>query len=794
MVSFGFFNSSNGDRRYSSEDISRIFSFLITDGVLMTYGDKFFTTPSTSNLGVILGTGWAWFNHTWTMSDAKIPFALSEADPSLDRIDTIYLKVDARSLGRVNTLGLLEGSPALNPKAPTFPTETDVYYHPLAYIRVRKNVTRIAASDIEILAGKTKAPFITSILQTTDITTLFQGWSEQFGRKMTEWENELDTLETSLTSNVDALISRGNQQLSTQQSQFTAAQTARQNTFNTSITGWETEFRTWFDNLQTYLSQDVVTAIWADLDKLDKETKRLDALIPKTNTSLFDLPTLQTTNPDGYPVNIYQKWSDKTYNNSLYSANNNGEETVSKYDYFLLFNQKEGNVDVKAMTVSIDVDVSNGVPRLLIHTCAFSDTLTTSSYRTYSVSNVSGLTNYSGVRPSFAKAAVLYGTRLYVRASIVVNNSLLHIGGSILLNDVGALSTTYPFVRGGSNVNGVGPAYGCLQFVDNIPVWVYGSNVTATSGTRVYMDIYAIKDHPNTPQLNTSIVFSRPLAAAIPYLKTCLATGVNYGQAGHTNEIVLPFVDVDPQFGIIKYAPYSNSSRLASESETHPIQGVFNSALMTWKWSFSGGGSMSNMVSQPVYRYQQIRYDSKEIFVAPQHVVTYNMSNGTSSYVTTKSSGSWSFEIFGPRRMYSFGSTIDSTLHYITKMVCVFLKNTSSGYSESMSSSNIYITPFMDGWTSTEYLYIPIKTREGFLNGVTMHKSVLSTENSSSVVLFDNDERCLIPGLYSLDDDVFVSIPGRIIKTKTTSIASNTRRTQFVEYRVPRTTPNYIKI
>lgn len=294
MVSFGFFNSSNGDRRYSSEDISRIFSFLITDGVLMTYGDKFFTTPSTSNLGVILGTGWAWFNHTWTMSDAKIPFALSEADPSLDRIDTIYLKVDARSLGRVNSLGLLEGSPALNPKAPTFPTETDVYYHPLAYIRVRKNVTRIAASDIEILAGKTQAPFITSILQSTDITTLFQGWSEQFGRKMTEWENELDTLETSLTSNVDALISRGNQQLSTQQSQFTAAQTARQNTFNTSITGWETEFRTWFDNLQTYLSQDVVTAIWADLDKLKNEKQNAKYYWEPSNDSnhAYNLPFL----------------------------------------------------------------------------------------------------------------------------------------------------------------------------------------------------------------------------------------------------------------------------------------------------------------------------------------------------------------------------------------------------------------------------------------------------------------------------------------------------------------------
>lgn len=786
MVSFGFFNSSNGDRRYSSEDISRIFSFLITDGVLMTYGDKFFTTPSTSNLGVILGTGWAWFNHTWTMSDAKIPFALSEADPSLDRIDTIYLKVDARSLGRVNTLGLLEGSPALNPKAPTFPTETDVYYHPLAYIRVRKNVTRIAASDIEILAGKTQAPFITSILQSTDITTLFQGWSEQFGRKMTEWENELDTLETSLTSNVDALISRGNQQLSTQQSQFTAAQTARQNTFNTSITGWETEFRTWFDNLQTYLSQDVVTAIWADLDKLDKETKRLDGIIPKTNTALVGLPALQTMESVAYPINVYQQWSDRTYHNSQYSESNNGEETTEQ-DYFLLFNQKEGDVNVKAMTVTIMVDVSNGIPRLIVYACAFSDTLTTKSYNTYHVQNVSGLTNYSGVQSSFAKASVLYGDRVYVRASAKINNSVIHFGGSIPFDSTGILSSENAYVWGGLTASGLGPAYGCLQFVGGIPIWVFGSRIASTSGTTVKMEIYAIKDYPTNSQLNTIVTFSRPLAAAIPYLKTCLATGVNYGSAVIYNPeaVVLPFVDVEPHFGIIKYTPTSNGAT---------TQGIFNLASTNWNWHFSGGGSMSAMVSQPVYQYQQIRYGSKEIFVAPLSVIAYEMANKTSSHTQLSAVGSWRNVMFGPRRMYSFGSNINSSLHYITRMMSVFLLNTSSGYSYSRSSPDIYITPFMDGWSSADYLYIPVKMRDGFLNGVYIHRSVLPTENSSNVVSFNNNERCLIPGLYSLDDDVFVSIPGRIIKTKTTPINSRTRKTQFVEYRVPRTTPNYIKI
>lgn len=290
MVSFGFFNSSNGDRKYSADDVSRIFSYLITDGVLMTYGDKFFTTPATANLGVVLGTGWAWFNHTWTQSDTAIPFELDEPDPSLDRFDTVYLKVDRRSLGRMNSLGVVKGTAAINPVVPTFPTETDVFYHPLAYVKVRHGVTRIAASDIEILVGKTQAPFITSILQTTDITTLFQGWSEQFGTKMTtwqsgydakmtEWENEIDTLETSLTSNVNALITSGNQQLQTQQTQFATQLSNQQTTFTNSLSGWETDFQTWFDNLQTYLSEDVVTEIWADLQALEMKNTEQDTAI-----------------------------------------------------------------------------------------------------------------------------------------------------------------------------------------------------------------------------------------------------------------------------------------------------------------------------------------------------------------------------------------------------------------------------------------------------------------------------------------------------------------------------------
>ena len=322
MVSFGFFNSSNGDRKYSADDISRIFSYLITDGILATYGDKFFTTPSTSKLGVVLGTGWAWFNHTWTQSDTAIPFDVDEPDPSLDRFDAIYLKVDRRSLGRVNSLGLVKGTAAINPQKPTFPTETDVFYHPLAYVKVRHGVTRIAASDIEILCGKTQAPFITSILQTTDITTLFQGWSEQFGTKMAQWQTAYDTQMSNQQSGytakinewegeVDSLVSAGSQQMSSQQTQFSSKMTQWQNqfttrltnqntTFTTSLNGWEADFTEWFENLQTYLSQDVVTAIWADIEALKtKNTQQDTEIANKLNISAKATSSQMTNNTSG---------------------------------------------------------------------------------------------------------------------------------------------------------------------------------------------------------------------------------------------------------------------------------------------------------------------------------------------------------------------------------------------------------------------------------------------------------------------------------------------------------------
>ena len=42
---YGFFNSLNGDRKYTAEQLSSIFDGLITDGVFDSIGDILATVP-----------------------------------------------------------------------------------------------------------------------------------------------------------------------------------------------------------------------------------------------------------------------------------------------------------------------------------------------------------------------------------------------------------------------------------------------------------------------------------------------------------------------------------------------------------------------------------------------------------------------------------------------------------------------------------------------------------------------------------------------------------------------------
>lgn len=192
----GFFNSQNGDRKYNAEQMASIFDGLIKDGVYDTVGDIFAVTPGTG-MQVLVGSGRAWFDHTWNNNDAPYPLAITAADVSLPRYDAVVLETNHSDTVRTNRLRVLTGTPASNPAKPTMASSANVKQHPLAYIRVTAGATAITQSMIQVVVGTSECPFVTGIIETAQIDALFQQWNGEFD----EW---FDNLKAQLSDNVVA--------------------------------------------------------------------------------------------------------------------------------------------------------------------------------------------------------------------------------------------------------------------------------------------------------------------------------------------------------------------------------------------------------------------------------------------------------------------------------------------------------------------------------------------------------------------------------------------------------------
>ena len=196
----GFFNSENGDRKYNAEQMSAIFDGIIADGVFTTIGDHMAVSAGTG-MQVLVGTGKAWFDHTWNVNDAVYPLAIAASDVTLSRIDAIVLETNHSDSVRLNKLRVVQGTVASSPVKPTLTNSEKVHQHPLAWVTVAPGVTQIAASAIENAVGTSACPFVTGIIAITAIDDLFNQWNGEFD----EW---FDNLKAQLSDNVVANLQK----------------------------------------------------------------------------------------------------------------------------------------------------------------------------------------------------------------------------------------------------------------------------------------------------------------------------------------------------------------------------------------------------------------------------------------------------------------------------------------------------------------------------------------------------------------------------------------------------------
>ena len=180
MVTSGFYDSLNHDRRYSSIQFGSIFDGVIRDGVFQHVGSRLMVSQN-SGMMISVGTGRAWFNHTWTYNDSILPLTVPQSEVILDRVDAVVLEVDAREEGRINAIKIVKGTPtSKNAKPPAMLKEKNRWQYPLAYIKVAAGVTSIRTADITNKVGTSDCPFVTAPLDKMSIDDLVKQWADQW--------------------------------------------------------------------------------------------------------------------------------------------------------------------------------------------------------------------------------------------------------------------------------------------------------------------------------------------------------------------------------------------------------------------------------------------------------------------------------------------------------------------------------------------------------------------------------------------------------------------------------------
>ena len=165
-LTYGFYNSLNGDRKYNAEQISKLFDGIINDGIFMSIGNSFTVTAS-SGMNINIGAGRAWFNHTWTDNDATMQLTLDPSELVLHRIDTIIIEINTLSEYRINSVKILKGTPSSTPVASVLINNDNVHQYPLARIYVGANVSSIIQSNITNTIGTEECPYAMGIVESS---------------------------------------------------------------------------------------------------------------------------------------------------------------------------------------------------------------------------------------------------------------------------------------------------------------------------------------------------------------------------------------------------------------------------------------------------------------------------------------------------------------------------------------------------------------------------------------------------------------------------------------------------
>ena len=286
-VTCGFYNSLNGDRTYDTLQISSIFDGIIGNGIFASIGDCFVVKAGSGNT-VNVGTGKAWFNHTWTLNDAILPVDCGESEVLLNRIDAVVIEVDTTEAVRDNFIKVIKGTPATYPTKPELNITPGVYQHPICYIDRAAGSAVIVQENITNTVGTEEAPFVTGILEVISIDQL-----------LPKWQAELDTFMRNEKDDIAAFM---NEQEGDFNEWFSQMKILMANVITETTTWSDNQKNTilaWFDGMKDQLSIDAAVNLQLQIDNEEAKRLLLVGFVDGEKVISEDGTTIISTDPYG---------------------------------------------------------------------------------------------------------------------------------------------------------------------------------------------------------------------------------------------------------------------------------------------------------------------------------------------------------------------------------------------------------------------------------------------------------------------------------------------------------------
>ena len=198
MLSFGFYNSKGGDRKYDAEQFGAMFNGIIADGVFAHYKNALKVTAGGGNRELVVSSGRAWFNGTWTEVDDN-GHSIYLMGSAVETTYFVYLAVNKKS--RKNSVAWYSSIMSNIP-------EEGLYFYLLAQVTIPGGVNKITDAMITDTRGSDLCPYVTGIMETVSFEDIVKQVCGE------NWQDWLGVYEAGITTGVQNAVRASSEALS----------------------------------------------------------------------------------------------------------------------------------------------------------------------------------------------------------------------------------------------------------------------------------------------------------------------------------------------------------------------------------------------------------------------------------------------------------------------------------------------------------------------------------------------------------------------------------------------------